>query len=66
MPEVRSLVNDSRVYGIDGPMCRWSLKARGIENRVHEEAEQDDSRVPRKLLKYFVEVDGNATRDLFT
>ena len=29
MPEVQSLVNDPRVCGIDGPMCRWSLKARG-------------------------------------
>ena len=29
MPEVQSLVNDPRVYSIDGPMCRWSLKARG-------------------------------------
>ena len=29
MPEVQSLVNDQRVHSIDGPMCRWSLKARG-------------------------------------
>ena len=29
MPEVQSLFNDPRVYSIDGPMCRWSLKARG-------------------------------------
>ena len=28
MPEVQSLVGDPRVYSIDGPMCRWSLKAR--------------------------------------
>ena len=28
MPEVPSLINDPRVYSIDGPMCRWSLKAR--------------------------------------
>ena len=35
------------------------------QNRVHEK--QDLSRVPKKLLKYFVEmVDGNATQDLFT
>ena len=25
--EVQSLINDPRVYSIDGPMCRWSLKA---------------------------------------
>ena len=29
MPEVQSLINDPRVCSIDGPMCRWSLKARG-------------------------------------
>ena len=28
MPEVQSLINDPRVYSFDGPMCRWSLKAR--------------------------------------
>ena len=28
MPESQSLINDPRVYSIDGPMCRWSLKAR--------------------------------------
>ena len=29
MPEVQSLVNEPSVYSIGGPMCRWSLKARG-------------------------------------
>ena len=29
MLEVQSLINDPRVYSIDGRMCRWSLKARG-------------------------------------
>ena len=29
MPEVQFLFNDPRVYSIDGPVCRWSLKARG-------------------------------------
>ena len=31
MLEVQSLINDSKVYSIDGPMCRWSLKARESE-----------------------------------
>ena len=69
MPEVPFLINDPRVYSIDGPMCRWSSRTRGIEkqNRVHEESERDGSQVPKKLLKYFVEmVDGNVTRDSFT
>ena len=29
VPEVQSRVKDPIVYSIDGPMCRWSLKARG-------------------------------------
>ena len=65
MPEVESLVSDPRVYSIDGPMCRWSLKARGTKNknRVHEET---DKMVPKRLLKYFVEmVDGTVTGELF-
>ena len=33
MPEVQSLVSDPRVHSIDGPMCRWSLKARGSNNK---------------------------------
>ena len=54
--EVQSLIDDPRVYSIDGPMCRWSLRS-----------ERDGSRVPKKLLQYFMEmVDGNATRDLST
>ena len=35
MLEVQSLVSDPRVHVIDGPMCRWSLKAQGS----HEKAE---------------------------
>ena len=34
MPEIQSLVSDPRVQSIDGPMCRWSLKARGSNDRV--------------------------------
>ena len=34
MPEVQSLINDPRVYSIDGTMCRWSLKARGSNERM--------------------------------
>ena len=42
MPEVQSLINDPRVYSIDGPMCRWSLRTRGLKNknRVHEKANE--------------------------
>ena len=34
MPEVQSLVSDPRVHSIDSPMCRWSLKARGSNDKV--------------------------------
>ena len=34
MPEVQSLVSDPRVHSIDGPMCHWSLKARGSNEKV--------------------------------
>ena len=67
---LQSLINDPRVYSIDGPMCRWSLKAGGTKdkNRVHEETDKmAGSQVPKKLLKYFVEmVDGTVTGELFT
>ena len=33
MLEVQSLVSDPRVHSIDGPMCRWSLKARGSNDK---------------------------------
>ena len=26
MLEIQSLINDPRVYSIDGPLCRWSLR----------------------------------------
>ena len=34
MPEVQSLINDPRVYSIDGPICRWSLRTRGLKNKT--------------------------------
>ena len=34
MPEVHSLIDDPRVYSIDGPMCRWSLRTRGSGNKT--------------------------------
>ena len=40
MPEVQSLINDPRVYSIDGLMCRWSLRTRGLKNRVHQKANE--------------------------
>ena len=33
MPEFQSLASDPRVYSIDGPLCRWSMKARRSNNK---------------------------------
>ena len=34
MPEIQSLINDPRVFSIDGPRCRWSLRIRGLKNKT--------------------------------
>ena len=34
MPEVQSLINVSREYSIDGPLCRWSLRTRGSKDKT--------------------------------
>ena len=34
MPEVQSLVTLPRVHSVDGPMCRWILKAQGSKDKV--------------------------------
>ena len=39
-PEVQSLVSEPRVQSIDGPMCRWSVKARGSNEKVEFMREQ--------------------------
>ena len=33
-PKPKSLINDLRVYSIDGPMCRWSLRTRGSKDKT--------------------------------
>ena len=33
MPTFQSLASDPRVCSINGPMCRWSMKARGSNNK---------------------------------
>ena len=34
MPEIHTLINNPRVYSIDGPMCRWSLRTRGSKDKT--------------------------------
>ena len=44
------LINDPRVYSIDGPMCRWSLKARGSK---------DKTEFMRKQTRWLTKFQGN-------
>ena len=68
MLEVQSVVSDPRVDSIDGPMCRWSFKARGPND------EAEFMRKPtrwitssREMAEVLCEmVDGSVTGDLFT
>ena len=66
--EVQSLVSDPRVYSIDGPMCRWSLKARGANDKVEFIRKQTRWLTRSKeMLKFCVEMaDGNVTGDTST
>ena len=62
MLEVQSFVSGPRVHSIDGPMCRWSLKARESNDKVEFMRKQNKMahEFRRKLLKFYVEmVDGN-------
>ena len=65
MPDVQSLINDPRVYSIDGPMCRWSLKARESKTEFMRKRTRwiTSSKETAEVLRG---VDGNVTRDLFT
>ena len=44
MPEVQSLVSDPEVHSIDGPVCRWSLKARGSNDEVEFMRKRQETR----------------------
>ena len=68
MLEVRSLVSDQRVHIIDEPMCRWSLKDRGANDKVELIRKQTRWLTSSKeMLKSCVEMaDGNVTGDTST
>ena len=63
MPEVHSLVSNPRLHGIDGPMCGWSLKGRGSNDK------EEFMRMQTRLLTSFEEIaevlrgDGRWKRD---
>ena len=63
MPEVQSLVSDPRVYSIDGPMCRWSLKARGSNDKVEFMRKQTRWLTSSKEIAEVLREDGRWKRD---
>ena len=63
MPEVQPLVSDPRVYSIDGPMCRWSLKARGSSEKVEFMRKQTRWITSSKDIAEVLRGDGRWKRD---
>ena len=63
MLEVQSLVSDPRVHSIDGPMCRWSLKARGSNEKVEFMRKQTRWITSSKEIAEVLRGDGRWKRD---
>ena len=63
MPEVQSLASDPRVHIIDGPMCRWILKARGSNERVQFMRKQMRWITSSKEIAEVLRGDGRWKRD---
>ena len=62
MPLVQSLASDPRVRSIDGPMCRWSLKARGSNDKVEFMRKQTRWLTSSKEIAEVLRVDGRWKR----
>ena len=63
MPEVQHFVSDPRVRSIDGPMCRWSLKARGSNDKVEFMRKQTRWLTSSKEIAEVLRGDGRWKRD---
>ena len=63
MLEVQSLVSDPRVHSIEGPMCRWSLKARGSNDKVEFLRKQTRWLTSSKEIAEVLRGDGRWKRD---
>ena len=63
MPEVQSLIHDPRVYSIDGPMCRWSLRTRGLRNKTEFMRKRTRWITSSKEIAEVLHGDGRWTRD---
>ena len=63
MPEVQSFVSDPRMHSVDGPMCRWSLKARGSNEKVEFMSKQTRCLTSSKGIAEVLRGDGRWKRD---
>ena len=63
MPEIQSFVSDPRVHSIDGPMCRWSLKDRGSNEKVEFMRKQTRWITSSKEIAEVLRGDGRWKRD---
>ena len=63
MPEVQSLINDLRVYSIDGPVCRWSLRTRGSKDKTEFVKKQTRWITSSKEVAEVLRGDGRWKRD---
>ena len=63
MLEVQSLVSDPRVHSVGGPMCRWSLKARGSNEKVEFMRKQTRWITSSKEIAEVLRGDGRWKRD---
>ena len=63
MPEVQSLVSDPRVHIIDGPRCRWSLKAGGSNEKAEFMRKQTRWIMSSKEFAEVLRGDGRWKRD---
>ena len=63
MREVQSLVSDPKVHSIDGPMCRWSLQARGSSDKVEFMRKQTRWLTSSKEIAEVPRGDGRCKRD---
>ena len=62
-PEIQSLINDPRVYSIDGPMCRWSLRTRGLKDETEFMRKRTRWITSSKEIAEVLRGDGRWTRD---
>ena len=63
MPEVQSLIDYPRVYSIDGPMCRCSLRTRGSKDKTEFMRKRTRWITSSKAIAKVLRGDGRWKRD---